>query len=64
LAEFGFMMGLSPREPISRFGDLARQAEELGFEPPLRPFADESGAPRRRTTSGATSPAAEATGRP
>jgi len=29
--EFGFMMGLSPREPIGRFGDLARTAEELGF---------------------------------
>lgn len=25
-------MGLSPREPIARFGDLARTAEELGFE--------------------------------
>jgi len=30
--EFGFMMGLSPREPISRFGDLAHSAEELGFD--------------------------------
>ncbi|HET8672923.1 MAG TPA: LLM class flavin-dependent oxidoreductase, partial [Thermoleophilaceae bacterium] len=29
--EFGFMMGLSPREPIARFGDLAHAAEELGF---------------------------------
>jgi 5,10-methylenetetrahydromethanopterin reductase len=26
------MMGLSPREPIGRFGDLARAAEEAGFE--------------------------------
>ena len=26
------MMGLSPREPIARFGDLARTAEQLGFE--------------------------------
>jgi 5,10-methylenetetrahydromethanopterin reductase len=30
--EFGFMMGLSPREPIGRFGDLAQSAEELGFQ--------------------------------
>jgi 5,10-methylenetetrahydromethanopterin reductase len=30
--EFGFMMGLSPREPIARFGDLAHAAEELGFD--------------------------------
>lgn len=30
--EFGFMMGLSPREPITRFGDLAHAAEELGFD--------------------------------
>jgi 5,10-methylenetetrahydromethanopterin reductase len=30
--EFGFMMGLSPREPIARFGDLANSAEKLGFE--------------------------------
>jgi 5,10-methylenetetrahydromethanopterin reductase len=29
---FGFMMGLSPREPIARFGDLARAGEEVGFE--------------------------------
>lgn len=29
---FGFMMGLSPREPIGRFADLAASAEELGFE--------------------------------
>lgn len=29
---FGFMMGLSPREPIERFGNLARAAEEAGFE--------------------------------
>jgi len=29
---FGFMMGLSPREPIVRFGDLAHAAEEAGFE--------------------------------
>ncbi|HEY4277375.1 MAG TPA: LLM class flavin-dependent oxidoreductase [Conexibacter sp.] len=29
---FGFMMGLSPREPIARFGALAHQAEALGFE--------------------------------
>ncbi|MQA74459.1 MAG: LLM class flavin-dependent oxidoreductase [Solirubrobacterales bacterium] len=32
MTEFGFMMGLSPREPIGRFGDIARAAEELGFE--------------------------------
>lgn len=32
MTEFGFMMGLSPREPIGRFGDLARTAEEVGFE--------------------------------
>ncbi len=32
MIEFGFMMGLSPREPIARFGELARQAEDLGFE--------------------------------
>jgi 5,10-methylenetetrahydromethanopterin reductase len=30
--EFGFMMGLSRREPISRFAELARRAEDLGFE--------------------------------
>lgn len=30
--EFGYMMGLSPREPIGRFGDLAHDAEELGFD--------------------------------
>lgn len=29
--EFGFMMGVSPREPISRFGQLAALAEEVGF---------------------------------
>lgn len=29
---FGFMMGLSPREPIGRFGELAHSAEQLGFE--------------------------------
>jgi 5,10-methylenetetrahydromethanopterin reductase len=29
---FGFMMGLSPREPIGRFGELARAAEQSGFE--------------------------------
>lgn len=29
---FGFMMGLSRREPIARFGEIARAAEELGFE--------------------------------
>lgn len=31
MIEFGFMMGLSPREPIGRFGELARTAEDLGF---------------------------------
>ncbi len=30
--EFGFMMGLSPREPIGRFGQLAQLAESLGFD--------------------------------
>ncbi len=29
--EFGFMMGVSPREPIQRFGQLAALAEEKGF---------------------------------
>jgi len=29
--EFGFMMGVSPREPITRFGQLAALAEEKGF---------------------------------
>jgi 5,10-methylenetetrahydromethanopterin reductase len=29
---FGFMMGLSPREPIARFGELARSGEALGFD--------------------------------
>lgn len=29
--EFGFMMGLSPREPIGRFGMLAQLAESMGF---------------------------------
>jgi 5,10-methylenetetrahydromethanopterin reductase len=29
--EFGFMMGVSPREPIRRAAALAREAEELGF---------------------------------
>jgi 5,10-methylenetetrahydromethanopterin reductase len=29
--EFGFMMGLSPREPIGRFGQLAQLAETVGF---------------------------------
>jgi 5,10-methylenetetrahydromethanopterin reductase len=29
---YGFMMGLSPREPIGRFGELARSAEEVGFD--------------------------------
>jgi 5,10-methylenetetrahydromethanopterin reductase len=29
---YGFMMGLSPREPIGRFADLAAEAEALGFE--------------------------------
>lgn len=28
---FGFMMGLSPREPIGRFAELAGMAESLGF---------------------------------
>ena len=31
-AEFGFMMGLSPREPIGRFAQLARLAESVGFD--------------------------------
>lgn len=30
--EFGFMMGVSPREPIGRAADLAHDAEELGFD--------------------------------
>lgn len=30
--EFGFMMGLSPREPIGRFAELARLAESVGFD--------------------------------
>jgi 5,10-methylenetetrahydromethanopterin reductase len=30
--EFGFMMGLSPREPIGRFGQLAQLAESNGFD--------------------------------
>jgi 5,10-methylenetetrahydromethanopterin reductase len=29
--EYGFMMGLSPREPIGRFAQLARLAETAGF---------------------------------
>jgi 5,10-methylenetetrahydromethanopterin reductase len=29
--EFGFMMGLSPREPIGRFAELARVGETVGF---------------------------------
>lgn len=29
--EFGFMMGLSPREPIGRFAQLAQVAETVGF---------------------------------
>jgi 5,10-methylenetetrahydromethanopterin reductase len=32
MIEFGFMMGVSPREPIARFADLARKAEDLGFD--------------------------------
>lgn len=31
MTEFGFMMALSPREPIGRFADLVRDAEGLGF---------------------------------
>jgi 5,10-methylenetetrahydromethanopterin reductase len=30
--EFGFMMGLSPREPIGRFAELAHLAETVGFD--------------------------------
>jgi 5,10-methylenetetrahydromethanopterin reductase len=30
--EFGFMMGLSPREPIGRFAQLAQLAESVGFD--------------------------------
>jgi 5,10-methylenetetrahydromethanopterin reductase len=29
---FGFMMGVSPREPIGRFAELTRMAEGLGFD--------------------------------
>jgi 5,10-methylenetetrahydromethanopterin reductase len=29
--EFGFMMGISPREPVARFSSLAALAEESGF---------------------------------
>ena len=29
--QFGFMMGLSPREPIGRFANLAQLAETVGF---------------------------------
>src|SRR5262245_19859515 len=29
--EYGFMMAVSPREPIDRFASLARMAEDLGF---------------------------------
>jgi 5,10-methylenetetrahydromethanopterin reductase len=29
--EYGFMMGISPREPIDRFANLARLAEDSGF---------------------------------
>ncbi len=32
MPEFGFMMGVSPREPIGRFAELASRAEELGFD--------------------------------
>lgn len=32
MTKFGFMMGLSPREPIGRFADLAAQGELLGFD--------------------------------
>ena len=32
MTAFGFMMGLSPREPIERFAKLAAEAEEAGFE--------------------------------
>lgn len=31
-SEFGFMMGLSPREPIDRFAQLAKLAESVGFD--------------------------------
>ena len=30
--EFGFMMGLSPREPIDRFAQLSQLAESVGFD--------------------------------
>lgn len=30
--EFGFMMGLSPREPIERFAQLSQLAESMGFD--------------------------------
>lgn len=30
--EFGFMMGVSPREPIARFAELTARAEALGFD--------------------------------
>ena len=31
MTEFGFMMGVSPREPIARVGELAAAGEEAGF---------------------------------
>jgi len=30
--KYGFMMGISPREPIARFPELAMQADDLGFD--------------------------------
>lgn len=30
--QYGFMMGISPREPIRRFRDLCVQADELGYD--------------------------------
>lgn len=32
MTAFGFMMGVSPREPIGRFAELAAEAERAGFE--------------------------------
>lgn len=32
MTSFGFMMGLSPREPIERFAELAAEGEANGFE--------------------------------
>jgi len=30
--EYGFMMGVSPREPLARAADLCKRAEDLGYE--------------------------------